>query len=93
MNVAYAVLIEIGEGKGLQMIEAPLLQVTAYAHFHTLCRIERQNREKHLSAEGQTVKNGEQRNGVKHLRNYVVVDGVPLEKRNDNVDAARCKTE
>ena len=85
MNVAYAVLIKIREGQGLQMVKAQLPQLPIGAHFDDDSQCAGNVVGHSRNQNGQQVKHHEDRNGIEYAQPYIMIQGISLKQGQDDV--------
>ena len=85
MDVAYAVLVEVGEGKRLKMVKARLPEIVAYAAFNARTGKGRDEVGYYLYGKGGKIKSYKPGQRVDNAGDNVIVDGVALKKRYHNV--------
>ena len=85
MDVTDAVLVEVRERKGLEMVEGLLLEVASYVHFNAVSEIRASEVHCNLYEKQRGVEYGEGADGVKRTLAYVVVYRVFLEFRKYDV--------
>ena len=85
MDVAHAVLIEIGKGQGLQVVKAPLAKFPGGTHLNDDC----QGAGNVVGAcgyqNGQHIQHQEDTNGIKSPQPYIVIQGIALKQGQNDV--------
>ena len=88
MDVAYAVLVKVAEGQGLDVVKAGLAHITVHLHFGLVGVVTAPDVDESLKQQKQEVACGKRGQGVQRARTDVVSNSVVLEKREDGVDSA-----